>query len=243
MSLLIDMALVLSICLLLSVLSYRFGLLTKSGGAASFFVGVVIGVFGSVNWLILLIAFTLAGFVVTKFRLNMKIERGVQEGRKGERTWKNVLANGLVPALIAIISWRLDASRSIEAGIVYLTAISVAASDTVASELGVLSDKAFLITSGVPVAAGTDGGVSIWGTFWAFMGAVLASSLGWAVIFPGTWPEFSIIIPIFMGFIGCNIDSLIGATLERKGLISKLGTNLSSMAIATTLAVLLLMLF
>lgn len=240
MSPLENLAVVLALCLVLSVLSYRLGLLTKSGGAASFAVGVVIGTFGSINWLLLLIAFTLAGFVVTRFKLDIKVQRGLQEGRKGERTWRNVLANGFVPALVAVGAWALGASGTVDAGIVYLTAIGVAASDTVASELGVLSGKARLITTMEPVPAGTDGGVSALGTFWAFMGALLASALGWAVLFPGMWPDWRLLIPISVGFIGCNIDSLIGATLERRGMVSKLGTNIGSMAAGTLLAAILL---
>lgn len=237
-----SLAMVLVLCAALSVISLRLRLLTASGSLASFLMGVVIGVFGSVEWLLLLIAFALAGFVVTRFKLEIKVQRGLQEGRKGERTWKNVVANGLVPALVAIGSWVVGANGSEEAGLVYLTSISVAASDTIASELGVLSDKARLITDMSPVSAGTDGGVSAVGTFWAFMGALFATVLGWAVIFPGTWPDWIILVPILLGFIGCNIDSLIGATWERQGKVSKLDTNILSMALATALAALLLFL-
>jgi uncharacterized membrane protein len=43
-----------------------------------------------------------------------------------------------------------------------------------------------------------------------------------------------------MGFLGCIIDSLIGATWEREGHISKLGNNMISMAAAAVLGFLLL---
>jgi uncharacterized protein (TIGR00297 family) len=235
-----NLAVVLALCAVLSIMSYRFKLLTASGSLASFAMGVVIGVFGSIEWLLILIFFAVAGFVVTRFHLEIKMQHGLQEGRKGERTWKNVLANGLIPATVAVGTWALGLQGTEEAGVVYLTAIAVAASDTIASELGVLSSKARLITTMRPVPAGTDGGVSLLGTFWAFMGALIAAVLGWAIIFPGTWPDWEILVPIVLGFVGCNIDSLIGATWERSGKVSKLGTNILSMAIATALAAIIL---
>ncbi|HUL39561.1 MAG TPA: DUF92 domain-containing protein [Methanomassiliicoccales archaeon] len=238
-----NLAVVLALCAVLSVISYRFKLLTASGSIASFAVGVVIGVFGSIEWLLLLIAFAIAGFVVTRFRLEVKVQRGLQEGRRGERTWKNVVANSLVPAAVAVGTWALGLQGTEEAGLIYLTSIGVAASDTIASELGVLSAKTWLITTMRPVAPGTDGGVSVQGTFWAFMGSVFAAVLGWAIIFPGTWPDWRILIPIVLGFVGCNIDSLIGATWERSGKVSKLGTNVISMAVATVLAAVILWLY
>jgi len=235
-----NLVVVLALCAVLSAISYKFKLLTASGSLAAFLMGVVVGVFGSINWLLLLIVFTVAGFLVTRFRLEIKVQQGLQEGKRGERTWRNVLANGLVPMLVAVGAWGLGMQGTEEAGLIYLTSIGVAASDTIASELGVLSGKAKLITTMRPVPPGTDGGVSLLGTFWAFMGALLASVLGWAIIFPGTWPDYQILIPIVLGFLGCNIDSLIGATWERSGKVSKLGTNILSMAIATAIAALIL---
>jgi len=225
----LDLMVILSLCAILSFISYRLHLLTASGSVASFLMGVIIGSFGSVSWLIILIAFALSGFIVTKFKFELKRRKGVQEGAKGERNWKNVVANGLVPALVALGAWSLGLQESAAANLIYLTAVSVAASDTIASELGVLSNKTFLITSMKRVAVGTDGGVSAYGTAWALIGAIFASILGWMLLFPWGTVDARLLIPIAMGFLGCNIDSLIGATLERRGIVSKLGTNLLSM--------------
>jgi uncharacterized protein (TIGR00297 family) len=237
----LDLVIVLLLCAVLSIISYRLRLLTLSGSIASFVMGVIIGLFGSINWLILLIAFALLGFLVTRFKLELKVDRGVQEGKKGERTYKNVLANGLVPALVAVSAFALGEQDSVTASIVYLTAISVAASDTIASELGVLSNKTRLITTMKPVLPGTDGGVSAYGTLWALMGAVFASMLGWLILFPGEAVSMEILVPIIFGFVGCNVDSLIGATLERKGIVSKLGTNIISMAVGALAALAVLL--
>jgi uncharacterized protein (TIGR00297 family) len=236
-----DLVIVLLLCAVLSFISYRLRLLTLSGSIASFVMGVIIGLFGSINWLILLIAFALLAFLVTRFKLEVKVDRGVQEGKKGERTYKNVLANSLIPTLVAVGAFALGEQDSMIAGVVYLTAISVAASDTIASELGVLSDRTRLITTMRPVPPGTDGGVSVYGTFWALMGALIASLLGWLVLFPGEGISTELLVPIVFGFMGCMVDSLVGATLERRGIVSKLGTNIISMAVGTLAALTVLL--
>lgn len=236
-----SLLLVLMLCGLLAALSYKLGLLTPSGSLAAFAVGVLIGSLGSINWLFLLIVFTLSGFVVTKYKFELKARKGLQEGKKGERTYKNVIANGLVPTAVAVVFFAVGEQSSPLANLTYLCAISVAASDTVASELGVLSPKVRLITTMRPVPPGTNGGVSSFGTLWALLGAIFASILGWMVLFPGALPDLRIFIPVLMGFLGCNIDSLIGATWETKGYVDKLGTNMLSMLVGSLLGYVMLM--
>jgi uncharacterized protein (TIGR00297 family) len=231
-----SLAIVVVLCTVLSVLSFRFGLLTKSGAAASFVVGMAIGGLGSIGWLLTLIVFTFMGFAVTKFRFQIKESKGLQEGKKGERTYRNVLANGLVPALVAVIAFATGNQDSTLAVIAYISSVAVAAADTTASELGVLSDRTYLITTGERVAPGTDGGVSLNGTLWCIVASFIASYTGWLVIIHQPLdPLF--LIPSAMGVAGCMVDSLIGATLERRGLVGKLHVNFLSMAFGSVAAV------
>jgi len=230
-----SLAIVIVLCSVLSVLSFRFGLLTKSGALASFIVGMAIGGLGSIGWLVTLIVFTFMGFLLTKFKFQLKEKKGVQEGKKGERTYRNVVANGLVPALVAAISFMLGAQESQLAGIIYITSVAVAASDTAASELGVLSDRVYLITTGRRVTPGTDGGVSGLGTLACIAGSFFAAYIGWVVIFQQLFDPL-LLIPVVLGVVGCMIDSFIGATLERRGIVGKLHVNMISMAAASVLA-------
>jgi len=237
----VDLAIVLVLCLTLSMLSFRFGLLTASGSISAFALGIIIGWMGSIGWLLILVFFTVFGFIVTQYRIEEKTAMGLQEGQKGERTYRNVLANGLVPALIVIVSWAMGVQHEAIPAIVFLSTISVAVSDTMASEMGILSPNVRLITTMENVSPGTDGGVSIYGTAWAFLGALGASIFGWIVLFPDNLLNPLVLVPVFIGFLGCNVDSLIGATLERRGYLGKLGNNMLSMAIGAliTLAILL----
>ena len=231
-----SLAIVVVLCTVLSVLSLRFGLMTKSGALASFFVGVVCGGMGSVGWLLTLIVFSFMGFAVTKFRFQIKESKGLQEGKKGERTYRNVLANGLVPALVAIVAFATGTQDSVLAVTAYVSSVAVAAADTTASELGVLSDRTYLITTGEKVAPGTNGGVSLNGTLWCIIASVIASYTGWLVILKQPFdPLF--LLPSLMGVVGCMVDSLIGATLERRGVVGKLHVNFLSMAFGSIAAV------
>lgn len=237
----LSVAIIITLCLVLALLSYILGMLTASGSISAFVVGLIIGIFGSITWLIVLIVFAVLGFVVTRYKIQLKIKKGFQEGRKGERNYRNVLANGLIPALIALFSWMAGIEQEAIPAILFLTAVSVAASDTVASELGILSSNTRLITTFERVAPGTNGGVSPYGTTWALLGAIGASIFGWLVLFPDQLIDARILIPMVVGFVGCNVDSLIGATLEQRGYVGKLGTNMISMATGSLIALLILL--
>jgi uncharacterized protein (TIGR00297 family) len=229
------------ICIAITLVAYFQKLLTASGSAAAFFIVFVIGVFGGLFWLLLLFVFVLMSFLATKYKFALKEALGAQEGVKGERKAPNVLANGFVPALIAFIAF-FDHPlfpRDVS-GIVFISAIAVAASDTIASEIGILSPRTYLITTFEKVRPGTEGGISVLGEFSALTAAVFTSLLGFAVLFySGTVPTTDwnmVLIPILIGFLGCHIDSVLGATLERKKIFTKHHTNITSIALGALMA-------
>jgi uncharacterized protein (TIGR00297 family) len=238
---------VLALCTLLGWLAYRKKVLDKLGSTLAFMVGAIIGIFGGVLWLALLIFFLMTSYTATKYKYTLKRERGVQEGKTGERHFSNVLANGFAPTFIALISF--EGFNIIEekwmAEVAFVAAISVAASDTLASELGVFSDRTHLITNFKKrVKPGTHGGISLLGQEWALIAAAYTAIFGWIVLFfiphvflngNGTlliydtnpaYPLGLVLIPLAIGFAGCQFDSVLGATLERKGLISNNTVNL-----------------
>lgn len=231
MEILIDL-LILAICAILGLITYRFSLLTTDGSLAAAIVGTIIGLINP-SWLILLFSFLIAGVIVTKYRFREKKSIGVQEGIKGERGWRNVLSTGSAPLLIAILSL-----TDINPGIIsalFLVAIGTAASDTLASEMGVLSNKTYLITNFRRVKAGTNGGISAYGTFWALIGAFVTSIFGGIFLKAfSSYPSgiYYLFIPGIFGFLGCIIDSILGATLENRGIIGKGAVNLLSALLA-----------
>ncbi len=229
--------LILAICVVLGIITYRFSLLTADGSLAAAIVGLIIGLINP-SWLILLFSFLIAGVIVTRYRFGEKEGKGVQEGRKGERGWQNVLSTGSVPLFIAILSL-----NGIDSGIssaLFMVAIATAASDTLASEMGVLSNRTYLITNFRSVKAGTNGGVSAYGTLWALIGAFVTSVFGGLFLTyfsetPYSADIYYLIIPGIFGFLGCVIDSILGATLENREIIGKGSVNFLSALFAVML--------
>jgi len=234
-------------CMAMAIATYVRRIFDLSGAASAFVVGVVIGTLGHVLWLLLLLVFLLTSFGATKFRFEWKRKEGFQEGVKGERTWRNVAANGAIPTAIAVFSFLSAPSGAFGeflpediASFMFVSAIAVAASDTAASEIGIIDPRVFLITTFERVPRGTDGGISLTGQFAAFVAAGYASAISY-VVFAGldsallAGPK-TLFVPMLCGFLGCQIDSVIGATLERDKKIGKLGNNFVSIAAGTLIA-------
>ena len=243
----LEISISVTLCLLLSVFACWRKILDISGSIASFIIGIVIAIFGNIYWLITLICFLLVTFIVTRLHFKYKQEHGVAQGKHGERNAKNVFANGLLPALIPILRYWLGDPV---AGVLFIVCISEAASDSFANEIGVLSNRAYLITNlKKRVRPGTDGGVSVLGEFAGFAGALVPSVLGWILISkfnnnlisitdiePMPMTAITLIIPLLIGFLGCQIDSVLGATLQRRKLISNDAVNFLSVFISFIIA-------
>ena len=234
-------------CAAMAAASYQRKIFDLSGSLSAFVVGMIIGICGNVLWLILLLVFLISSFGATKYRFEWKKSEGFQEGTKGERTWMNVFANGAIPALIAVLSF---VSEAVEPGggifpkdvasFMFVSAIAVAASDTAASEIGIVDPRVYLITTFERAKRGVDGGVSLTGQLAAFMVAAYTSVVAYVVfaffndsLLAGPSTLF---VPMLCGFLGCQIDSVIGATLETKGKIGKLGNNFASIALGALIA-------
>lgn len=239
---------VLAICTPLTVVAYKKNILNKRGCISAFFLGVIIGL-ASLYWLGILLFFFVISAIATRYKYSYKEEIMVAEGIKGARDIDSVLANGLVPMGIAII-YIFDNNYKqfilIENDfywILFISSVSVACSDTLASEIGVLSDKTYLITNFKPIKVGTDGGISALGEFASFFGALIIAFCGFSAYY--YYNEISIkflFIPLIVGFIGCQIDSYLGAIFERRGKLTKGDVNLISIFLGTTIAFLILML-
>lgn len=219
-----ELTAVLALSLLLSFLAYRMGLLTKSGCISAAAMGLIIGGCGSLTWLMLLIVFTLLGFAATLIGLSRKREKGLQEGTHGERGWKNVVGVAIPCCIFAFINLLTQDSYYYYMTIGYISSIAVAAADTTASELGTRDDRVYLITTFKRVEPGTDGGISPFGTMVSFLAAVVVTLIGWGVI-NQSFDDILILVPMISGFIGCLLDSVVGATLETWGYVNKYGNN------------------
>ena len=239
------LGLTLFLCAVLSALAYYREVLTWDGSLAAFAVGLLIGILGDVTWLLLLLFFLLSSFVATRYRFALKEALGVQEGRRGERRSSNVFANGIAPVTVAAIAALTNGRLHDLTGLVYVSVLAVAGADTLASEIGILSPNAYLISNGKKVAPGTDGAVSLLGQACALTASAYTALVGWFVLYvlapfgappPIPASSFLIVIPAIVGFLGCQIDSVLGATLERRGIVGKRTVNLVSTSLGALIA-------
>jgi uncharacterized protein (TIGR00297 family) len=244
----------LILCLGLAFAAYWLRILDAYGSIASFIIGLIIAVFANIYWLITLICFLIVTYIVTIIDFKYKQNQGVAQGRHGERGLRSVLANGSLLAIIAVFRFQLGFPV---AGLLFITSICVAASDSFANEIGVLSNRTYLITHlHKRVRPGTNGGVSILGEGAAVLGALIPALIGWLIIsefnndilqittqaqMPMTY--YTLIFPISIGFLGCQIDSILGATLQRQGIITNDDVNFLSILLCILIALVIILLF
>lgn len=117
-----------------------------------------------------------------------------------------------------------------------LAVLVEATADTVSSEVGqAIGGVPFLITTWRRVAPGTDGAISVSGTAAGIAAsAVVAAS---AIAATGTRPS-NCLLALVCGIAGLFFDSLLGATVERKGWIGNDLVNFLSTAFAASMVLL-----
>ncbi len=111
---------------------------------------------------------------------------------------------------------------------------SEAAADTVSSEVGQASnDQARLITSWEQVPAGIDGAVSLQGTLAGVLAAMFVSVV---CVFGGLLHFKWLGISAVAAVLGMFTDSYLGASLQRRGILSNDAVNFLSTLLSAVLA-------
>ena len=214
--------------LVLVTASLRARILDKQGVFAAALLGSFVGCLGHWTWLLLLLCFLLSSHIATKWRFEEKTQRGLNESSDGHRGWINVAANGGMPALVALLAFVLS---DWESGLwMFAAAVAVATSDTWASEIGCLDDRVRMITTFKPCDAGVNGGFSPNGQLAAALGGILigiTALIANLVMFSSNVSNSMMLAAIVagLGFLGCQIDSVLGAVLENRGFLTKGSVN------------------
>jgi len=252
---LVDVVVTLVISCGLAGAAYMRGVLDLKGTLVASAMGVIIGFSAGWEYVLLLLMYLVTSFAVTIYGYQAKKAAGVAEGKKGERGSRSVLANGIVPTFLALMhAFDIPGIEPWMLTVLFVTAIASAAADTAASELGVLTRNPVLITRpSQRVAPGTNGGISVRGQGFALAASAYTVFIGNAVfiladVMRGTsvpdvhgWLVLFIPISVGMGFISCQIDSVLGATLENSGHMGKDTVNLASIGLTAVITFLIVL--
>jgi len=209
-----------AIALIFGYSSFRVGAADLSGLFSGALIGVLLIVFADVRWFLVMLAFFIIGSASTRFQFARKKAMGVEQERGGARGYKNAFSNGLVGTGAAVI-FGLTGDPLWAA--LFVGSIATATADTVASEIGVTGGRPIMITTLKQVPEGTNGGVTVRGEAASLLGSAMIAGLAFGLQMISL-PVF--FICVLAGFLGTNIDSVIGATLENRGIIGNAGTNL-----------------
>ena len=199
----------------LILISEKYRALDRLGVYAAAALGIIVGALGHWTWLVILLGFLGTAHKATKWRFEEKASKGLSESSDGHRSWGNVVANGGLPGLVAIIAFILDDHEN---GLwLFSAAVSVAAADTFASEIGCLDDRVRMITTMKKCEPGLNGGFSPNGQLAALVGSTIIAALAFV---SEANIELAALVAV-VGWLGCQVDSVLGAVLENRGLMTK----------------------
>ena len=223
------------------MLSQLFGIFDLKGGIGAAVIGGIIVFSTDIEWLSLMLIFAIASFIVTRMWFSYKKNMQEQEGKHGERGVSNVFYAGLIGVIIAVASAFSNSLHLSGVHFFELFAVSFAVitSDTFASEVGVIDSNVRLITSMQKVSPGTNGGISLTGTVASIIGALIIG-VSFSLLAYEHFILYKVLFITAMGFLGNLVDSLLGATLERAGRLTKGTVNLYSSLFAVVLSLIIL---
>ncbi|MBE7172002.1 MAG: DUF92 domain-containing protein [Williamsia sp.] len=219
--------------------SMRAKKLTPAGAVAGGLIGLLVFTGAGFTGLAMMTLFFLLGTIATSWKRELKERQGIAEENKGGRTAGQVIANAGVPALLAVGVLLAPANANLFR-LMMAAGFASAAADTVSSELGnVYGSRYYNILSFKRDERGLNGVVSLEGSLFgvaasAAIACVYATGFGWNKNF---------FVIVLAGTLGNVLDSVLGATLERKHYLSNDGVNFFNTLAAALAALLVVYIF
>ncbi|NPA22433.1 MAG: DUF92 domain-containing protein [Candidatus Micrarchaeota archaeon] len=176
---------------------------------ALFIVVLIIGITGDWRYIAVMVVFLLAAAYVTTIGIAYKKTHGFFEFKRGI---KNVISNGLVPVIFAILNMPGP----------FLGAMAAVTADKFASELGIFDKEVWDVVKRKKVDPGRDGGVSKYGLLASLVGAAIIALVGGFLF---ELPLEKTLIITLAGFLGSLADSVAGH-FEAQGIGTKETSNI-----------------
>lgn len=210
------MKLTISILLsfLLALFAYLKKAMTNSALFTSFIFSCIITYFGGLKCFLVLATVFLGTVIAGKIKKEKRDKINEVILKKGKKDIYQILAN-VLGGVIAIIIYKITNNNLFL--VVYAVMMAEALSDSLASDIGVLSKtKPINIKTLKQSEPGLSGNISLLGLLASLLGALLI-----ALIY--TLNLKIVLIITFSAFLGALIDSFLGATIQVKYECSKCG--------------------
>jgi len=169
-----------------------------------------------------------------------KEKKGIAEGRGGRRGPENVWGSAAVALVCSMLSAAPSGLLPLSPAVLRLAFVSAFATklaDTFASEIGKgYGRTTFLITSFKRVPPGTEGAVSAEGTAAAAVGGGLLAGAAVALGVIAGWRSW--LIATGAAFFATNVESVIGATIQKGWMTNEVVNFVNTLVGAVTAAVL-----
>ncbi len=228
---------------ILALVSYKARIVTKSGAAAAYMLGICIWLLASWTWFLLMLLFFFVTAQFTHYKYKIKRHHGAAQEKGGARDWIHILANGGLPLVFTIICFLFTSLSSpttaygaseTGAGLLplpitsiffaaFLGALATATADTLATEIGLLnpSPPRLITKPWKVVSPGTSGGISLVGEFATVLGTLLIGGVAallaapfWIPFLGGSLiPNLTQFAPITM-LVVTAIGGITGATVD-----------------------------
>lgn len=169
-------------------------------------------------------------WISTRIGYSRKLKLGTAESRRG-RDSLQVFANLAVAAGCAVVYGFAHDPRFAAA---VVAALAEATGDTVESEIGqAVGGVPRLVTSGKRVPIGTDGAITVRGTLAGVLAVAIVTAVSFAT---GVVEVRTALISASAAIAATLLDSLLGATLERKRRLGNNAVNFLSTLFAAAIA-------
>ncbi len=220
-----------------AIAAFLLGTVSRSGVAGGVVVGTVLYLIAGWQGWLLLVAFFVMGSGLSKLGYRRKAAMGVAQEDGGRRGSKHALANCGGALIFALLFYVTDSPLFLLA---YVGAFATAVSDTSGSEIGQLYGKTpILITTFRRVPVGTDGAVSLEGTFAGIVASLILALVAFSIGFaPGAGVHILWIIAA-AAFVGTTVESYVGAAFDQVKAIDNEVMNFSNTLVGGGAAALL----
>ncbi|MBS0027531.1 DUF92 domain-containing protein [Chitinophaga sp. 22321] len=203
----------------IAVVCVKTGKLTVPAAILAVFIAMLVALGAGLGGLILLGGFFILGVTATSHKKQLKTIEGALPPQR--RTAGQVFANGGVAAIMGLLAFLYPAQENLYR-LMLAASLASATADTLSSELGMVYGRRFYnILTFKKEPKGLDGVISLEGTLLGAAGALLLAVVygfffGWGK---------QVCFVLLAGITGNLVDSVLGATLERRRFIGNDAVN------------------